>query len=101
MAKLQAISDYVIVEPITNLDAEQQDTKEKLEKLGLVSAQVKKPQGAPNRGKVVSIGENIKEPGYSEGDIVIFIVPSPQGFKFDGVGYIPVHKDHVVGILTE
>jgi len=93
---MEAKGQFVLVEPITN----RQEFSKKLSAMGLV-AQEKGPEGPPNRGKVLSIGDGIKNPEYAVGDVVIFNEEQPSGFKHEGQDYLPIHQGKIIGILKD
>ena len=58
-----------------------------------------KHRGLPNKGKVLAVGYKVED--IKVGDIVIYSVTSPEGFKFGEWSIIPVNAEDVDAIVHE
>lgn len=91
---MQSHNQYVLVEPINQNDIKAQEIAER-------SGLIYKPkyQGAPDRGYVRFISNEIKTPLYKVGDVVLFKNDIPDGFKYNGVSYLPIEHNQIMAVL--
>ncbi len=95
---LHAVSNKVVLEIVSKLDAYAEDVKKRSGLL--VSPKV--PQGEPNMGKVFSIGPEVEKPGYAVGDTVVFNKAGMfTGFKHEDKDFIIVDSFEVQAKVTE
>lgn len=104
---LQAISDKVIVEIISQKEQEEKALSEKMSKAGLLmptndKVDPNKQYGPPVMGVVVSMGPlSVEKFGDNivVGDRVVFIEKSPHGFQHDGKKLLGLQMDQIVARL--
>lgn len=94
MNKLRPIGDRIIVQP---------DATEEKTSFGLILQETTKP----NTGKVVAVGVARNKDGSSRaldisiGDRVMYGKYSGQSFKIDGIEYLTMREDDVIGVIEE
>mgnify|MGYP003423302084 CR=1 FL=1 len=107
MQKLNATSDHVIVEIISQNEAEDKALQEKMSKSGLLmptrdTTDPKRASGPPVLGIVYAIGPKAQEKfgdNIIVGDQVIFDEKKPQGFKWDDKKLLALTMDQIVARL--
>lgn len=91
---MEAKNNFVLIEPYNRNDIFYEEIKKR-------SGLLVKPkyQGAPDRGWVRSISKSINNPLYKVGDLVLFKQDVPDGFHYEGVGYLPVEHKNILAVL--
>lgn len=92
--KITPVSDKVHIELVTNLS----EYKKEYSRFH-ISDDVR--QGTPNRGIVISIGEDIEKPLYSVGDLIIFKSDgSPfQGYEVNGKPTTFIQHEDIIAVV--
>ena len=104
---LQAISDKVIVEIISEKDIEEAKLKEISDRSGILiptsdKTDPKKQYGPPVMGIVYSMGpKSVEKFGDNivVGDKVVFIEKQPHGFNHDGKKLLGLQMDQIIARL--
>lgn len=103
MSNLNPIGNNVIVEIISQLDAEAIEVKARLKKMGLVHQRkkdiAKDIQGPPRVGIVYAMGPDAVKQFDSniiKGDKVFFIELNPKGFHWDGKPLLSISADQII-----
>lgn len=95
---LTPTADNVLIEIITRSD---QFAAEVKARSGLITPDNLK-QDEPDRGRVVAIGQDVKDPGYKVGDLVVFHTREIfQGFKFDGKNLVTMRDSEIMAVIEE
>ena len=53
----------------------------------------------PQQGKVVAVGPDAKEEGINDGDIVVFGKYGGNEISLDGVDYLILNSDDILGLI--
>jgi co-chaperonin GroES (HSP10) len=94
---LEPFADYVELEIVTQLDAEREAAAKRS---GILLAD--RVQGEPDRGRVLAIGPDAKEPGYKVGDLVVFHTKEVfQGMKDGDKNVIFVRHSEILAKINE
>lgn len=107
MQKLNALGDKVIVEIISQNEAEDKALQEKMSKSGLLmptrdTTDPKRASGPPVLGIVYALGPKAAEKfgdNIIVGDKVVFDEKQPHGFKWDDKKLLPLTMDQIVARL--
>ena len=92
---MKPINGYVLIEPITVRDKLAED----LSKIGLVAKEVG-DGGTPNIGFVRYMDDKL-DVEFKVGDKVVFNEPTPDGFRTEQGGFIPVKVNKIQAIIHE
>ncbi len=88
---MEALNDYVIIEPKTRTD----DLNASLANTGL---EVNTTEGEPHKGVIRAVGPDVKI-AVQVKDVVVFDEAAPRGFKIDDKGYLFVRSKFVIAKL--
>lgn len=107
MQKIEATEEHVIVEIISQNEAEDMELKKKMSKSGLLmptrdTADPKRASGPPVLGVVYSIGSKGREKwgdNIKVGDTVVFDEKQPHGFKWGDKKLLGLKVEQVIARL--
>lgn len=104
MSNIKVLGERVVVEIISQNEAEQQRLEESAKRAGISVPPSKddpsKATAAPVLGRVYALGSGIEDgDGIKVGDLVAYREKAPHGFKFDNKKLLALHLDQIDAVL--